>query len=218
VNIRRGRRPKPLTSSKHRVTPLGAALRAWREYRGLSQTELAIQAGLGVAQDGRAHISSIELGKIQRPEDETLHKIAAVLGLKMADLRSGSLPPTGQAQVTLETVQTLSQQEASHPQGLTVGQEIGHQIDSVLTAMSEAERRSVEPLIREVLSGLLRGIECQASEQLSAGANTIHAGDELSRVAKLTIDDIHKFLHGLRPNPASTYENPNRPRRLSSET
>jgi transcriptional regulator with XRE-family HTH domain len=94
VTIRRGRRPKPLTSSKHPVTPLGAALRAWREYWGLSQTELAIQAGLGVAQDGRAHISSIELGKIQRPEDETVEKIATVFGLQAEDLRSGRMPQT----------------------------------------------------------------------------------------------------------------------------
>jgi len=119
VNIRRGRRPKPLASSKHRVTPLGAALRAWRDYRGLSQTELAIQAGLGVAQDGRAHISSIELGKIQRPEDETLEKIGAVLGVTLSDLRSGRMPPTGQSEETLETVTVdqLAQQETRSEAG-----------------------------------------------------------------------------------------------------
>jgi transcriptional regulator with XRE-family HTH domain len=110
VNIRRGRRPKPLASSKHRVTPLGTALRAWRDYRGLSQTALAIHAGLGVARDGRAHISSIELGKIQQPEDETLEKIGAVLGVTPNDLRSGRMPPPGQTSETLSLTEEEKQE------------------------------------------------------------------------------------------------------------
>jgi DNA-binding MarR family transcriptional regulator len=50
------------------------------------------------------------------------------------------------------------EQEDIHPQGLTAGQEIGHEIDSVLVAIPEDKRRNVEHLIRETFSGLLRGI------------------------------------------------------------
>jgi transcriptional regulator with XRE-family HTH domain len=113
---RRGRKEKPLTNSQHRVSPLSAALRAWRTYRGLSQTQLAVQAGFG--QNGRAHISSIELGKIQRPEEETLDKIAAALGLQAEDLRSGCMPPD--ARLTPKT-KPSSQQNEEHASVASIG-------------------------------------------------------------------------------------------------
>jgi transcriptional regulator with XRE-family HTH domain len=113
---RRGRKEKPLTYSQHRVSPLSAALRVWRTYRGLTQTQLAVQAGFG--QNGRAHISSIEHGKIQRPEEETLDKIAAVLGLQAEDLRSGCMPPD--AMLTPKT-KPSSQQNEEHATVASIG-------------------------------------------------------------------------------------------------
>jgi transcriptional regulator with XRE-family HTH domain len=177
VNIRRGRRPKPLASSKHRVTPLGAALRAWREYRGLSQTELAIQAGLGVAQDGRAHISSIELGKIQRPEDETLEKIGAVLGVTLNDLRSGRMPPTGQTEETLETVEYLAPQESlAFPSLLERGflaEDPSHRnrfISALNQILDEANFPcDIERLVQELILGSAEGICERMERQLNDG-------------------------------------------------
>jgi transcriptional regulator with XRE-family HTH domain len=208
VNVRRGRRPKPLASSKHRVTPLGTALRAWRDYRGLSQTALAIQAGLGVAQDGRAHISSIELGKIQRPEDETLEKIGAVLGVTPNDLRSGYMPPTDQMEETVEPAHILDLQESPNSEGDTFGQEIGHEIDRFLAYIPIWIRRIVEPRLEEALSSILNAFKGIAESLMQQDSNaafgtaeqTTGLEDEESRKKTPTADAVQVFLNGMHPN------------------
>jgi hypothetical protein len=128
---------------------------------------LAIQAGLGFAQDGRAHISSIELGKIQQPEDETLEKIAPVLGITVKDLCSGSMPPTGQTQAELETVRgSVDRPQPSYQRGLSFGapdlSDIANKdskglIDPLTKALEEIEEisRRIEEL-RRVVKNLLR--------------------------------------------------------------
>jgi transcriptional regulator with XRE-family HTH domain len=161
---RRGRKEKPLANSRHRLSPLSTALRAWRTYRGLSQTQLAVQAGFGL--NGRAHISSIESGKIQRPEDETLDKITAVLGLEAEDLRSGCMPPTGQVQEALESVQTLKQPqptvvEPSTTQPATLEelkaevQGLKFEVIEVKQALKELIPRPPEPIPSPILTTAL---------------------------------------------------------------
>jgi ribosome-binding protein aMBF1 (putative translation factor) len=56
------------------------AIRVWREYRGLSASELAAKAGLSAA-----YVSELEIGKKTGTVD-TLRKIADALGLTLDDL------------------------------------------------------------------------------------------------------------------------------------
>ncbi|MCS6902846.1 MAG: helix-turn-helix domain-containing protein [Candidatus Bipolaricaulota bacterium] len=64
---------------------LGARVRAYRERAGLSQEELARRAKIG-----RITLSRIENGKLYA-HTRTLEKIAAALGIHLADLIAGSL-------------------------------------------------------------------------------------------------------------------------------
>ena len=67
--------------------PLGEVVRAWREFRGWSPTELAHRAGLT-----KGHLSEIEHNRIRRPRDEQLAKLAGALGISFWDLHAHRLP------------------------------------------------------------------------------------------------------------------------------
>ncbi len=101
-------------------TPFGVVLRTWREFRGLSITELAARAELH-----KGHVSEIEKGKIERPNRETLQKLAHGLGITEWDLHTRQLPdvdraarggfafaspvrPRGRTRVETEQLQRLS--------------------------------------------------------------------------------------------------------------
>lgn len=86
----RGRKEKELVPQEPADNGLGTALRAWRRVRGLSVTELAIEAGLGP--NGRGYISRIEHGQIRHLGEERLGRIAAALHLERADLLLHRLP------------------------------------------------------------------------------------------------------------------------------
>jgi DNA-binding XRE family transcriptional regulator len=60
----------------------GNPIRVWREYRGLSQAELAAQAGVSAS-----YLSQLESGKWDGTM-EVLHSIAAALGVGLDDLVS----------------------------------------------------------------------------------------------------------------------------------
>ena len=64
-------------------TRLGRRLSGLREKRGLSQTQLA-----DMAQIGRAHLSQIENGAVAARID-TLHSVAAALGITLSKLLDG---------------------------------------------------------------------------------------------------------------------------------
>lgn len=62
----------------------GVVLRRERLARKLSQEELGELSGIG-----RTHVNRIETGEIYRPEDETIDKLAAALGMSSADAGAG---------------------------------------------------------------------------------------------------------------------------------
>src|SRR5437667_6423753 len=86
----KGRREEELTASSE--NGLGPAIRAWRRLRGMTVTELAVQAGFGP--NGRGYISRIEHGHIRHLGDDRLKRIAAALHLQSADLLLPRLPET----------------------------------------------------------------------------------------------------------------------------
>src|SRR5262245_23342829 len=90
----RGRREQPLGASGMPVRPLGATLRAWRHYRQLSLSALAIRAGLG--QSGLGYISKIEHGSIREPSEGLLGRLAEALDVRISTLLL-HLPPEGEA-------------------------------------------------------------------------------------------------------------------------
>src|SRR6266851_10426412 len=86
----RGRREEELTSHSPAENGLGATIRAWRHFRGMTVTELAIAAGFGV--NGRGYISRIEHSQIHHLGEERLNRIAAALELQSADLLLHRMP------------------------------------------------------------------------------------------------------------------------------
>lgn len=62
-------------------------MRQIRESRGMTQSELAKETGIP-----QSVISDIESGKTKNPRIDTMEAIARVLGVKLEELRSESLP------------------------------------------------------------------------------------------------------------------------------
>lgn len=87
----RGRRDEDLGSDGRPISQLGATIRAWRKYRGLSGTELAVRAGLG--ETGRSYISQIEHGYIQQVGEQHLLRLASVLDVPADDILAWKSPP-----------------------------------------------------------------------------------------------------------------------------
>jgi transcriptional regulator with XRE-family HTH domain len=68
-------------------TPIGDAVKAWREYRGLRPMDLAERSGRS-----RGHISEIERNRIQNPDDSVLIDIAEALDIPVEYLVLRRLP------------------------------------------------------------------------------------------------------------------------------
>jgi transcriptional regulator with XRE-family HTH domain len=86
----RGRPEEELRIDGKHTTSLGASLRAWRRYRGLTVTDLAVRMGLG--EKGRSYISQVEHGYIQRLSEHNLQVIVNVLGIDRSDLLECKVP------------------------------------------------------------------------------------------------------------------------------
>jgi transcriptional regulator with XRE-family HTH domain len=63
-------------------SPSGNRLRALREYYGKTQLELELEASLGIG-----YLQRLELGKVQKPESETLERILAALNAQYTERR-----------------------------------------------------------------------------------------------------------------------------------
>lgn len=61
--------------------PVGDIVRAWRDVRGLTVTELAQRSGMS-----KGYISQIEHNKIKRPNNNILEKLADALEVTVLDL------------------------------------------------------------------------------------------------------------------------------------
>jgi transcriptional regulator with XRE-family HTH domain len=59
----------------------------------------------------QTHISRIELGKIQEPEEPTLERLAANLGVSVSQLRQGALPVTDRAKTATQSPSTGTARE-----------------------------------------------------------------------------------------------------------
>src|SRR6266496_5336978 len=88
----RGRRERELEPHFPSEGEPGVTIRAWRHFRGMTVTDLAIQAGFG--KNGRGYISKIEHGLIRRLGEEQLAAIAQALGLAQIDLQQSRMPKT----------------------------------------------------------------------------------------------------------------------------
>lgn len=68
---------------------IGAVVQAWREALGLTLTQLAERAGRPIT---KGYLSQVERGKIQRPGEGHMQKLAAALGLSVSDLETRRMP------------------------------------------------------------------------------------------------------------------------------
>jgi transcriptional regulator with XRE-family HTH domain len=94
----RGRREEELIAPSPSENGLGITIRAWRHFRGLTVTDLAIQAGFG--KNGRGYISRIEHSQIRHLGEERLKRIAAVLQLQSIDLLLHRMPEASEETLT----------------------------------------------------------------------------------------------------------------------
>ncbi len=69
------------------ASQLGQTMRALRDERGLTLSELARQAGIS-----KAYLSQIETGQVESPSAKTLFNIASSLGTTVAALLGEALP------------------------------------------------------------------------------------------------------------------------------
>jgi transcriptional regulator with XRE-family HTH domain len=69
--------------------PIGTVVRAWREARELSVTELALRSGRPVT---KGYVSELENGKIHNPGSTHLNRIASTLGIPVLYLVARWLP------------------------------------------------------------------------------------------------------------------------------
>ena len=69
------------------IIPVGEVIRNWREFRGLSITELAEMAKLS-----KGYISQVENDKIKRPSDQQLAKLAGALEIEVWDIIARRMP------------------------------------------------------------------------------------------------------------------------------
>jgi transcriptional regulator with XRE-family HTH domain len=92
----RGRRERELEQHWSLEDRLGATIRAWRHFHGLTVTELAIRAGFG--KNGRGYISKIEHDQIKRLGEEPLAAIAQALDLPQIDLQRHRMPEVRESQ------------------------------------------------------------------------------------------------------------------------
>jgi transcriptional regulator with XRE-family HTH domain len=77
--------------------PVGEVVRAWREARHLTQTQLAERVG---GRTGQGHISQLETSSISSPDPRLLMRIAAALDISPLVLHLRRFPgdePTDQA-------------------------------------------------------------------------------------------------------------------------
>jgi transcriptional regulator with XRE-family HTH domain len=88
----RGRKERELDPHSPSENGVGVTIRAWRRFRGMTVTELALQAGFGT--NGRGYISKIEHQQIKRLGEEQLAAIAHALGITPLDLQRNHLPET----------------------------------------------------------------------------------------------------------------------------
>jgi transcriptional regulator with XRE-family HTH domain len=93
----RGRREKELTPHFSSEGGLGVTIRSWRRFRGMTVTDLAVQAGFG--KNGRGYISKIEHQQIKRLGEEQLVAIAQALGLTQIDLQQNRMPERQESQL-----------------------------------------------------------------------------------------------------------------------
>src|SRR5947207_11601196 len=96
---------KDLTFHIH--NKLGDVVRAWREARGLTVTELAARAGEPIS---KGYISEVENNKIRQPNDEYLTRIAKALDIPVEYLVLRRLPDEGETE-TDKSMQPSDRQE-----------------------------------------------------------------------------------------------------------
>ncbi len=93
----RGRKERELELPVSSENSLGATIRAWRHFRGLTVTELAVRAGFG--KNGRGYISKIEHHVIKRLSGESLTAIAGALDLSPGNLQQSKMPERQERQM-----------------------------------------------------------------------------------------------------------------------
>lgn len=133
----RGRRERELVSSLSSEDHLGKTIRAWRHFRGMSVTELAIRAGFG--QNGRGYISKIEHQLIKRLGKEPLAAIARALDISPVDLQRGCLPETRESLGLSPGKEVLDDAIAGCQAWLRVYRQEDHRLDYARTHFKLAE-------------------------------------------------------------------------------
>src|SRR5438874_12393750 len=94
------------TTATTRLPTIGAVIRAWREFQGMSSTELSKKAGVRIA-----YLSEIEHDRTKRPEEDYLEKLADALEVPLEDILGRRMPPKdGEAGLNPSSQQGVAKQ------------------------------------------------------------------------------------------------------------
>ncbi|HLG62374.1 MAG TPA: helix-turn-helix transcriptional regulator [Ktedonosporobacter sp.] len=195
----RGRRERELESPLSSEDHLGRTIRAWRHFRGMSVTELAIRAGFG--HNGRGYISKIEHHLIKRLGKEPLAAIARALDLSSVDLQYGRLPETGESVVLRPGKEVLDDAIAGCHAWLRVYRQDDHRLDYARTHFKLAElywertarveeRTERRTLLADALQSLNQALPLFAQEAPDSYAKACSLRSAIEKeIALIDLDD-----------------------------
>lgn len=153
---------------------VGDVIRAWREYRGWTLTELAERTGLPIT---KGYLSELENGKILQPRSMTrLSKLAAALGITESDIHLRTLPTLSSQSPTPR--QNKREHDERDAPALTA---LGHRNSPLSLDDWEAPEESANDP-RATLQGLAQRLSRIATDptvtahQLDVLAAFVHAG------------------------------------------
>jgi transcriptional regulator with XRE-family HTH domain len=158
--MRRGRKEAELGVDTPKPSNIGDALRRWRHLRGLTVTELAVQAGFGLS--GRSYISKIEHGAIRHIGESKLQAILQALAIRAEDLHLGQLDAWG----SMNQVDYRPANTVSRVQSLTEDLPMLFQESAALPyinelAMNFTGQGSADPVLERVLLQIEAGFRNQ---------------------------------------------------------
>ena len=137
-------------------TPIGEAVKRWRQFRGISLTGLANRAGMT-----KGYLSQVEHNKISRPSDEYLGRLADALSIEVESLLARQMPPSTQAANLLHGAGIYSSPIVLSQRSREQDNEVDETVAEIIAEFNLpiGERELAEQLVLEATRSICRVIK-----------------------------------------------------------